>query len=65
MIESPRTTLLHCLAPLSTPARLAWLESFEERAALMEYEGEMARADAERSAAELVARRAGCEWRPL
>lgn len=57
--ESPRNDLLHALARLDTPARLAALEDWEERSALMEYVGGMPRREAEREAMALVRRRLG------
>lgn len=38
------------------------LEDYEERAAIMEYDGGLQRADAERRAAERVRRRWACSW---
>lgn len=56
-----RNALLGALAPLSQHARLAALEMFEERAAVLEFMGDMSRADAEERAAQLTAKAYGVE----
>lgn len=59
----PRTRLLRAIAPLSKERRLAALESFEERIAIMIHDGEMREAEASEMAAAGVARAFGVELR--
>lgn len=51
MRETTRTALLHAIAHLPTPDRLAALADWEERAAIMQWDGGMSYAEADERAA--------------